>query len=136
MRVSMGREESAEGLVRRAQRGERAAFEDLVARYRERLLGSIRARLRRRSGPANDPEDVLGEAVLRAYQSLGRFEWEGEESFLRWLHGICRNVQLEKSRRTRPVLSLDAAEAIEARDPSPSRALPPGARFERPQKAI
>lgn len=122
-------------LVGRAQEGDRGAFEELVARYKDRVLDSIRARYRRQ-GFAGDGEDVLDETVLRAFQSLGRFEWKDEDCFLKWLLGISRNVQLDELRRKRPVLSLEAIEEAESEGPTPSQALRREERFDRLKRAV
>ena len=37
-------------------------------------------------------DDVLQETFLRAFDSLERFDWRGEDSLYSWLHGIARNV--------------------------------------------
>ena len=129
-------EERVEILVHRAQEGDRSAFEKLVAKYRDRLLGSIRSRFRSRERAGTDPEDVLNEVILRAFESLEHFQWKDEDSFLKWLFGICRNVRLDAARRARPTLSLEAAEGAEAGGPTPSQALRREERFHRLRKAI
>ena len=58
-----------EELVRRAQRGDRAAFDELVARHRDRVY-AVALRLTR--NPA-DAEDALQDTFLNAYRALGRF---------------------------------------------------------------
>jgi RNA polymerase sigma-70 factor (ECF subfamily) len=130
---TMVKEQRIDALVARAKRGDRSAFQDLVARFRERLLASIRSR---RPGREVDPEDILNETILRAFEAIERFTYEDEDSFLRWLFTISRNVQIDAGRRTRAVLSLSAAERVEAPEPSPSRVMRRGERFDRLEQAI
>ena len=56
-------------LVRRAQRGERGAFDLLVLRYQHKVVKLV-ARLLR--DPA-EAEDVAQEAFVKAYRALGSF---------------------------------------------------------------
>lgn len=74
--------------VRRAQAGDRDAFDELVEGARSRLEALIRSRL----GPSLDKslevEDVFQETVLRAFHGIDRFEWRGDDSLFRWLSGI------------------------------------------------
>lgn len=91
----MTSQDETQCLVSRARSGDRQAFEDLFRRYQSRLRPLIDLRLK---GPLREKvevDDVLQETLLRAFQSLGRFEWQDEESFLRWLGGIARNVVLQ-----------------------------------------
>lgn len=132
----MAEKETTESLVSRAQQGDRAAFDEVAERCRQRLLDSIRTGLHAGEGALYDPEDVVNETFLRAFECLSSFEWHGEESFLRWLFGISRNVRLHEMRRMRPTLSLANAERTESQDPTPSRALRREERFERLERAI
>lgn len=132
----MAQQESTESLLTQAQQGDRRAFDEVAERYRARLLDSVRARLHGAKGSFLDPEDVVDETLLRALERLPSFEWTGEDSFLRWLFGISRNVRLHELRRTRSTLSLAAAHSAEARDPTPSRALRRDERFDRLERAV
>ena len=53
MSILMAGEETVAGLVRRAREGDRAAFDALAARLRDRLLASLHTR-----PGAADPEDI------------------------------------------------------------------------------
>ncbi|MBI4602959.1 MAG: sigma-70 family RNA polymerase sigma factor [Planctomycetes bacterium] len=134
----MAPSERPEALIEAARAGwchDRRALEVLFERCRDRFLDAIRARGRSLAA-GQEPEDVLQETFLRATESIARFEDRGEESFLRWLHGIARNVELEGARRPRETLSLEAAERAESQDPSPSRGLRREERRERLERAI
>ena len=73
-------------LVERAQRGDKRAFELLVAKY-QRKLGRLLARFIR--DPA-EVEDVTQEAFIKAYRALPAFR--GESAFYTWLYRIGINT--------------------------------------------
>lgn len=81
------------GLVREAQEGNSAAFEELVRSYDQPVL---RLALRI-SGSESDAQDIYQDSFLRAYQSLPGFRFEC--SFYTWIHRITTNVCLDYLRR-------------------------------------
>ena len=80
-------------LVREAQAGNRAAFEELVHRYDRDVL-RLALNLMRRT---EDARDVYQEAFLKVYRNLHRFRFEC--SFYTWLYRIVTNVCLDHIRR-------------------------------------
>ena len=83
---------SSEELVRQARDGDGEAFDELFRGHDERLRSLIRLRLGRRLRGSVDLEDVLQEAQLRAYTSIGALEWRSDDALYRWLAGIVRHV--------------------------------------------
>src|SRR5687768_11500879 len=73
-------------LVERAQRGDKKAFEMLVAKY-QRKLSRLLSRLVR--DPA-EIEDVTQEAFIKAYRALPAFR--GDSAFYTWLYRIAINT--------------------------------------------
>jgi RNA polymerase sigma-70 factor (ECF subfamily) len=57
-------------LVRLAQSGEEAAFEELIRRHQQRVFGLVSGILRRRE----DVEDVVQQVFLKVFVSLKRFD--------------------------------------------------------------
>jgi len=88
---------SAEAVVvARAQRGDHAAFEALVRRHRDSVLGLAR----RMVGDPEGAQDVAQEAFVKAFRELHRFR--GEAAFGTWLYRIALNearVYLRTQRR-------------------------------------
>jgi len=80
-------------LVREAQAGNRAAFEELVHRYDRDVL-RLALNLMKRT---EDARDVYQEAFLKVYRNLHRFRFEC--SFYTWLYRIVTNVCLDHIRR-------------------------------------
>jgi RNA polymerase sigma-70 factor, ECF subfamily len=90
----MRRLEDAE-LIRAAQRGDAAAFEQLVHRY-DRAVLRLAIHL---TGSAQDGQDLYQEAFLRAYVKLPRFRFEC--SFYTWIYRIVTNLCLDYLRKKR-----------------------------------
>ncbi len=89
----MGDREVDQELVLRAQRGDKRAFELLVAKY-QRKLGRLLSRMVR--DPA-EVEDVPQEAFIKAYRALGNFR--GDSAFYTWLYRIAVNIAIDSQRR-------------------------------------
>ena len=80
-------------LIRRAQRGDRAAFDALVRRYDQEVL-----RMAMRIVQSHeDAQDLYQEAFLKVYRSIGRFRLESK--FSTWLYRVVMNVCLDHLRR-------------------------------------
>src|SRR5688572_6918872 len=86
-------------LVKKAQQGDRAAFDRLFERYRTGVRDLIGMRLRDPARKKLEVDDLVQETFLRALQKIGSFKWQGDESFLRWLRGIGANVVLQSTGR-------------------------------------
>src|SRR5829696_10438984 len=85
-----------------ARDGDEAAFTRLVAPHRAGLL----AHCYRMLGSAQDAEDALQDALLRAWRGLRGFE--GRSSVRSWLYSIATNVCLRAlERRRRRILPQD-----------------------------
>ena len=105
----MGDREVDQQLVERAQRGDKRAFELLVAKY-QRKLGRLLSRLVR--DPA-EVEDVTQEAFIKAYRALPSFR--GESAFYTWLYRIgintAKNYLVAMGRRAPTSTGFDHEEA-------------------------
>ncbi len=105
----MGDREIDQELVERAQRGDKRAFELLVAKY-QRKLGRLLSRLIR--DPA-EVEDVTQEAFIKAYRALGSFR--GDSAFYTWLYRIgintAKNYLVSMGRRAPTSTEFDHEEA-------------------------
>jgi RNA polymerase sigma-70 factor, ECF subfamily len=84
-----------ETLVERARRGDLRSFEQLVERHRD-LVFRVAARV---VGP-DEASDVSQDAFLRAFNSLAKFNGEGQ--FRAWLLQITYNAALSTLSRRRP----------------------------------
>ncbi|HET7205296.1 MAG TPA: sigma-70 family RNA polymerase sigma factor [Terriglobales bacterium] len=91
-------------LVREAQRGNRAAFEELVRHYDHAVL-RLALHL---TGSESDAQDIYQDAFLKAYKSIGNFRFEC--SFYTWIYRIVTNLCLDQLRK-RQVRKEDAPVA-------------------------
>jgi RNA polymerase sigma-70 factor (ECF subfamily) len=97
---------SDEALVRAAQQGDMAAFEELVARHRDKLYARAYSMMRNEE----DAIDLSQEAWVKGWQRLKQFQ--GESSFATWMTRITINLCLDAIRRQK----RHRAESIEEMD--------------------
>ena len=104
-------------LVRRAQRLDKEAFEELVRRHQHRVFAVAAGILRQRE----DVEDIAQQVFVKAYFSLKRFDQRAV--FSTWLYKITVNEcwDLLRKRKVRPLiyesdLSEDQARQFGAPD--------------------
>ncbi len=76
-------------LLHRAQLGDHAAFEALTQPYRETLYRQAYRKLRNKE----DAADAVQNALIKAYQAIGRFR--SERPILPWLQRICSNCCID-----------------------------------------
>ena len=112
----MGDREVDQQLVERAQRGDKYAFELLVAKYQRRLQRLISRFVR----DAAEAEDVTQEAFIKAYRALPAFR--GESAFYTWLYRIGINtaknylVALKRRAPTSTLFDSEESEDFEGVD--------------------
>jgi RNA polymerase sigma-70 factor (ECF subfamily) len=82
----MGRKSSDQALVERVQRGDKAAFDVLVARYQHKVVKLIMRYVRDQA----EALDVAQEAFIKAYRAMPRFR--GDSAFYTWLYRIAINT--------------------------------------------
>src|SRR5258708_7270778 len=80
-------------LIREAQRGNRAAFEELVRHYDQAVL-RLALHL---TGTEHDAQDVFQDAFLKAYKNIASFRFEC--SFYTWIYRIVTNLCLDHLRK-------------------------------------
>ena len=96
----------------RVSAGDSHAFRLLVARHADRTLATAW----RVSGSRADAEDLVQEAFLRVWRSAASFKPE-KAKFTTWLHRLTLNLGVDRWRRRRPTVELEAANDVV--DPSP-----------------
>jgi RNA polymerase sigma-70 factor (ECF subfamily) len=87
-------------LVRRAQREDQEAFEELIRRHQHRVFAVAGGILRRRE----DVEDIAQQVFVKAYFSLKRFDQRA--AFSTWLYKITVNEcwDLLRKKKVRPLV--------------------------------
>ncbi|NDP48295.1 MAG: sigma-70 family RNA polymerase sigma factor [Sulfuriferula multivorans] len=118
--------------VTRAQRGDSAAFSELVARYQDRIYRFL-VRLTRSQ---DDAMEMTQETFLRAYQGLGR--WRPDARFTTWLFRIARNLAFDLLRRGKCVEFVALEEDADIADsaPTPDAALETVQRYRQLEAAL
>lgn len=105
----MGDREVDQQLVERAQRGDKAAFELLVAKYQRKLIRLLSRFIR----DPTEVEDVAQEAFIKAYRALPSFR--GDSAFYTWLYRIgintAKNYLVAMGRRAPTVSETESADA-------------------------
>ena len=88
-------------LMDRYRRGGAEALGELVERHRRSLYGFIIGMSRGR----DDPDDVFQEVWCRVIRKAGMYR---DKNFRGWLMRIAHNVIIDRSRKRKPDVSLDA----------------------------
>lgn len=111
-----------QALVDACRAGQTQAFGELVRRHKDRLYPT----LLRLCGSADDADDLLQDAFVRAFEKLGQYH--GESSFYTWLYRLAVNLALSGRRRrrkppirlaeVRPDGDFDPADDPEQSDPA------------------
>ena len=114
-------------LVVRCKEGDRSAFNRLVLRYQDLMVGLCTRLLGERAAG----EDAAQETFVKAYRNIGNFK--GDARFSTWLYTIavncCRNQQrswwqrIRKRTVTRRLDDESETTDFEIEDPSPSPAV-------------
>ncbi|MFI5384485.1 MAG: RNA polymerase sigma factor [Fimbriimonadales bacterium] len=91
-------------LIDRSRRGDRSAFDQLVAKHRQRAY-QYAFRLTR------DPEeaaDIVSESFIRMHRSIQNFK--GDSAFTTWMYRISTNcfLDIRKKKRGKQAISLEA----------------------------
>lgn len=97
-----GKSESS--LVARAIQRDSEAFGQLYNLYFERVYRYVRLKI----GNAHDAEDVTAAVFLSAWRSIEQFSPKHEASFVSWLIRMAHNALVDRYRRARTMVSLDA----------------------------
>lgn len=99
-----------------AQRGERAAFSELVVRYQDRIYRFL-VRLTR---SPDEAIELAQDTFLNAYQALAH--WQLETHFSAWLFRIARNLAFDWLRRDKRVqfVPLEEDDGDAFADPAPT----------------
>ena len=106
----------APDILKRAQRGDKRAFDELVRFYRDDLLRVTY----RFVGNYEDARDVLQLVFVKVHQNLDR--WEPRAPFWSWLYRIAVNESLgwKKREQRRYGLITPAEELVQSDAPSPA----------------
>src|SRR5512141_83824 len=101
-------------LVERAQKGDRAALEELYLIHFDRIYAYLHVSV----GNKHDAEDLTTQTFLKMLESIGRFRWQSAP-FSAWLFRIAHNLAMDHFRsRRRWQPEADVPEPIGSEEPS------------------
>ena len=102
-------------LVERAKAGETAAFTELVRRYDKKIFRMAK----QITQSDEDAEDVLQEALFKAYQHLDSFQ--GNSKFYTWIVRIAVNEALMKLRKRKSDRTVSLDEELDTGEETVTR---------------
>lgn len=97
--------EDSERLLLRARSGDRKAFEELCKACSDSLAAWIRSHLGRGARTKVEPEDILQETLLRAFERIGIFRGKDERAFFNWLASISEHLIWNVTQKRSPQYS-------------------------------
>ena len=102
-----------DAMVRHAQKGDLAAYDELVRRYQQRIYATVY----HMTSNHEDADDLAQETFIKAYQALNTFK--GGSSFYTWVYRIAVNKTLNflKQRKNRMAMSLNDLDFSAENDP-------------------
>lgn len=100
-------------LVKRAQKGDLTAYDDLVRKYQERIYATVY----HMTANHEDANDLAQEAFIKAFRALKTFK--GDSSFFTWVYRIAVNktINFLKKRKRRSAMSLNDLDFNAEHDP-------------------
>ncbi len=104
----MGENNNDKELVKRAQKGDKIAFDALVTKYQYKVVNLVTRFVK----DEDEAQDVAQEAFIKAYRGLANFR--GDSAFYTWLYRIAinsaKNYIVSQSRKT-PAYAVDVEDA-------------------------
>jgi RNA polymerase sigma-70 factor, ECF subfamily len=106
--------ENVRKLVDRAQKGDRAALEELYLIHFDRIYSYLHVSV----GNKHDAEDLTTQTFLKMLEAIGRFRWQSAP-FSAWLFRIAHNLAMDHFRsRRRWQPEAEVPEPIDSEEPS------------------
>ena len=109
---------SEEQLIRRTQQGDNGAFEELLLLHQKKVYNLC---LRMSANP-DDALDLSQEAFLRAWRSLGQYQFEA--SFSTWLFRLTSNICIDFLRRKKRRQETSLTESYDDTDEGAELSVP------------
>ena len=127
--------DSDKALVTKARAGDRSAFDTLAHRCQDRLAAMVRSRIGAKLRARVEADDIVQEAFLRAYKAISNFNWQGDDSFFRWLTRISEHL-IWNAAQKQPRLELMLDDQFKGPATRPDQSLRRQERFDRLEAAL
>jgi RNA polymerase sigma-70 factor (ECF subfamily) len=129
--------ESSLNLLQRAQAGDREALDQLLERYRPRLVRWASGRLPRYARDLTETQDLVQDTLLQALRHIEAFDIRGEGALQAYLRqAILNRVRMELRRVGRKPPAEQIPDDIEAQMESPLEAAVGAEALERYERAL
>ena len=106
-------------LVRRCQKGDATAFDELVTKYRSRIFAMIYHLVHNEQ----DAWDIAQDGFFKAWKSIDKFRFQS--SFYTWLYRIMTNVAIDSLRKKQITGGQEFDDSINLHDVEPGSDLAP-----------
>ena len=103
-----------QGLVQRAQQGDKEAFAQLYETYFDKIYRYMILRIRNKA----EAEDMTQQVFVKAFESIPSFRWKGVP-FSAWLFRIARNLVIDHVRKVKKRHTIPFEESLVASDSNP-----------------
>lgn len=88
-------------LIQRARKGNEEATQRLLVMYHPRLRARLLRQMDATMKARIEPEDILQQVYLEAFRAIDQFEYQGKDSFLRWMYAILDRKLIDEHRAMR-----------------------------------
>ncbi|MFO0973752.1 MAG: RNA polymerase sigma factor [Phycisphaerae bacterium] len=106
-------------LVRNAVAGDERALQRLLLLYHPRLRARLVRQMDETMKGRLEPEDILQQVYLEAFRAVGTFQYQGADSFLRWLFTILDRKLIDEHRALHAE-RRDVRREVRGAPPSPT----------------
>ena len=103
-----------QGLVQRAQRGDKEAFAQLYEVHFDKIYRYVILRV----GNKAEAEDMTQQVFVKAFESINSFRWKGIP-FSAWLYRIAHNLVVDHIRREKKRPTVPLEESLVVGDSEP-----------------
>lgn len=111
--------ETDEELVLKIQNGDRAAFEQLYWRYKDRVLGVVYGVVHNRQ----DALEITQEVFVRIYKNIDKYQ--PGTRFFTWVYRISYNLAVDKYRRKKTAREVEFNNDFQKNFSQPDDVMPP-----------
>ena len=88
-------------LIRHARTGDQEAVRRLLVLYHPRLRARLLRQMDATMKARIEPEDILQQVYLEVFRAIHQFDYQGKDSFLRWMYAILDRKLIDEHRALR-----------------------------------
>lgn len=88
-------------LIKKARTGDEESVRRLLILYHPRLRARLLRQMDLTMRSKIEPEDILQQVYLETFRAIGQFDYQGKDSFLRWMYAILDRKLIDEHRAMR-----------------------------------